>query len=77
MVHNAAARYELIGRYYSGVVSRLCIRWLHAVITVLFHARLNTQIKCLLNQSINFAMMPVSKIFKQAVGIWKMGFLSG
>ena len=42
MVYNAAARYELIGRYYSGVVSRLCIRSLHAVITVLFHARLNT-----------------------------------
>jgi hypothetical protein len=41
MVHNAAARYELIGRYFSGVVSRLCIRSLHAVITVLFYARLN------------------------------------
>jgi hypothetical protein len=43
MVYNAAARYELIRRYYSGVVSRLCIRSLHAVVTVLFHARLNTQ----------------------------------
>ena len=42
MVYNAAARYELIGRYYSGVVSRLCIRSLHAVVTVLFYARLNT-----------------------------------
>ena len=45
MVYNAAARYELIGRYYSGVVSRLCIRSLHAVITVLLHARLNTHEK--------------------------------
>ncbi len=42
MVYNAAARCELIRRYYSGVVSRLCIRSLHAVVTVLFYARLNT-----------------------------------
>jgi hypothetical protein len=46
MVHNAAMRYELTGRYYSGVVSRLCIRSLHTVVTVLFFARLNTHWIC-------------------------------
>jgi len=44
MVHNAAARYEPMARYFSGVVSRLCICSLHAVVTVLFHARLNIHI---------------------------------
>ncbi len=43
MVRYAAARYEPMARYFSGVVSRLCIRSLHAVVTVLFHARLNIQ----------------------------------
>jgi hypothetical protein len=39
----AAARYEPMARYFSGVVSRLCICSLHAVVTVLFHARLKGQ----------------------------------
>jgi hypothetical protein len=43
MARYAAARYEHMARYFSGVVSRLCIRSLHAVVTVLFHARLNIQ----------------------------------
>ncbi len=42
-VRYAAARYEPMARYFSGVVSRLCIRSLHAVVTVLFYARLNIQ----------------------------------
>jgi hypothetical protein len=45
MVRYAAARYEPMARYFSGVVSRLCICSLHAVVTVLFHARLNIQNK--------------------------------
>ena len=43
MARYAAARYEHMARYFSGVVSRLCIPSLHAVVTVLFHARLNIQ----------------------------------